>query len=232
MKQVVIRCDHVGLEQDHRMIIEGISLMLTVGITYLTGPNGSGKSAFIRLLTSVVPPTSGTLVYQEREREHPFGTRSLSVQEARGMIGYLPQHFTGYSGMSVKQYIVHQALQKGMPLRMVKRHIQAWLTQAGLWNVRKMRLGKLSGGQRQRVGLLQAIIGNPRICLLDEPFEGLDIMEAMVFRHLIQKLAGSCTIVLSTHRLEWIEPHGNDRIVEMEHGKVISVYDSIDHSLY
>lgn len=231
MKQVVIQCDHVGLEQDHRMIIKGISLKLSVGITYVTGPNGSGKSAFIRLLTSVVPPTSGTVVYQECEREHPFGTRSLSVQEARSMIGYLPQHFTGYSGMSVKQYIVHQALQKGMSLRIAKRHIQAWLSQAGLWNMRNMRLGKLSGGQRQRVGLLQALIGNPRICLLDEPFEGLDIMEAMVFRHLIQKLAGSSTIVLSTHRLDWIEPHENDRIVEMDQGRIISVFNSINYLL-
>lgn len=222
MNKIRIECDHVVLILDGSKVVNDFSLTFSPGITYLIGPNGSGKSSLLQMLTTVVPPSEGAIVYFLRGSEQMFDFRKMTTREVRKVISYVPQHFIGYPEMSVKGYLFHQALQRGVPSIVVKRQLKEWLTQTDLWSERTTKLSRLSGGQRQRVGLLQALIGNPHICLLDEPFEGFDIMEAMFFRHLIQKLALTSTVVMSTHRLEWIDPHHQDRVIEMEKGRIIS----------
>lgn len=221
MNKITIDCNHVSKILDGSKVVDDFSLTFLPGITYLIGANGSGKSSLLQMLTTVIPPTEGTIVYFLRGSEHLFYNRKMTTREVRQIISYVPQFFIGYPEMSVKAYLFHQALQRGIPTYIVKRHMKEWLTSTDLWSERKTKLFKLSGGQRQRLGLLQALIGNPRICILDEPFEGLDIMEAMFFRQLIQKLAMTSTIVMSTHRLEWIDPHHQDRVIQMEKGRML-----------
>lgn len=220
MNKITIECNHVSKILDGSRVVDDFTLTFLPGITYLIGSNGSGKSSLLQMLTTVIPPTEGTIVYFSRGSEHLFCDREMTTREVRQIISYVPQFFIGYPEMSVKGYLLHQALQKGIPSNIMMHHMKEWLTCTDLWSERKTKLSRLSGGQRQRLGLLQALIGNPRICLLDEPFEGLDIMEAMFFRQLIQKLAVTSTIVMSTHRLEWIDPHHQDRVIEMEKGRM------------
>lgn len=216
-------CSDVCLEKDRKIMLQHIHLSLTSGICYLVGPNGSGKSSLLRLLTSAAQPTSGTIRYYEDFDDSPFAEREIGRHEIRSRIGYLPQRFDGYGHMSVERYIRHQYLQKGLPVNLMKTYVQTQLKETDLWDLRKTRLARLSGGQKQRVGILQSMLGNPDLCLLDEPFESLDVTEAIIFRHRLQQLAVSGIVVISTHRLEWIGHHPDDLVIELDHGRIASI---------
>lgn len=223
MSGLFIECDKLIKEDGGRRSLNGVSATFRPGITYIIGPNGAGKSTLLRLLTTIIPATSGMLRFREHK---PGGSaeeqwRNLPFREVRQTVGYLPQHFTGYSEMTAAAYLYHQALQKGISAGTARRELDAWLEEASLQSQRNIRLGRLSAGQRQKAGLLQAMMGNPRVCLLDEPFESLDVLEAMAFRHRLQQLAERSTVIISTHRLEWIDQGSDDRIIELAEGAII-----------
>lgn len=218
-----VECSDVCLEREGKNLLHHIHLSLTSGICYLVGPNGSGKSSLLRMLTSCVEPTSGTIRYYEIFPDSPFAAQPILHHEIRSRIGFMPQRFDGYGHMSVERYIRHQYLQKGLPVDLMKPYVRTQLKETNLWEIRHTRLSRLSGGQKQRVGILQSMLGNPDLCLLDEPFEGLDVMEAMIFRHRLQQLAASSIVVISTHHLEGIGHHPDDHVIELDHGRIVSI---------
>ncbi|GIP38487.1 hypothetical protein J31TS4_17670 [Paenibacillus sp. J31TS4] len=218
-ERITIELDGVSWHAPDREVLRGLSYTFRPGMTYVLGDNGSGKSTLLKLLTTVVPPCEGTIGYYAESATGRSARTKLSIRDARSRIGYLPQRFAGYPELTTDEYLLHQALQKGFGPREARRLLPVWLEASGLEAVKRVRLGRLSDGQRQRVGLLQAMLAAP-VCLLDEPFEGLDVLEGMALRHLAVKLARSRTVVVSTHRLEWIDGAAGDRLALLRGGSL------------
>ena len=158
------------------------------------GPNGAGKTTTMRILTCYSPPTSG------QARVGGFDVRRQSLQ-VRRLIGYLPENAPLYTDMKVRAYLQFMVEVKRYPAPQRRALIDEALAECGLTHVADRLIGNLSKGYRQRVGLAQALIGDPRVLILDEPTIGLDPAQIQEIRQLIKGMAGRRTVILSTHIL-------------------------------
>ena len=181
-----------------------------------------GKALLLKLLTTAIPPVMGEINYTKLIRDEKVGMyrKQLNVEEVRKVIGFMPQHFTGHPEMTIERYLNYMAFHKGIPRKLVKPTINKWLKDANLMELKKRKLRTLSGGQLQKVGLIQALINQPRICILDEPFEGLDTFERLVFKRVIERLSFHSVVVVSTHILEEIEQTDEACVLLMEEGRL------------
>lgn len=174
--------------------LKGVSLELHPGVFGLLGPNGSGKTTLMKIVATLLEPDSGTIQMN--------GTDLLARKDSvRTMLGYLPQDFGLYPTLTARQMLDYLAKLKGVTDRK-ERHalIDALLERVNLWSERKQRLGEFSGGMRQRFGIAQALIGEPKLVIVDEPTAGLDPEERVRFYNLLSETAGAATVViLSTH---------------------------------
>jgi ABC-2 type transport system ATP-binding protein len=180
----------------------------------LLGPNGAGKTTTMRILTGFLPPTSGTA----RVAGFDVVQDSLAV---RRRVGYLPENVPLYSEMTVQGYLDYVAAIKQVPRGRRHQRIQEVIQQCGLEGAERTIARKLSKGFRQRVGLAQALVHDPEVLILDEPTVGLDPRQILEVRQLIRSLAGTHTIVLSTHILPEVE-QVCDRVVILSRGRVIA----------
>lgn len=162
------------------------------------GPNGAGKSTALRILSGYMPGDEGTV------RVGGLDVRSRSL-EVRGIVGYLPEAVPLYPEMRVSEYLRFRARLKGIPIYRRKLAISKAMELAGIEDVRRRVIGTLSRGYRQRVGLADALLGDPKVLILDEPTVGLDPEQVRQFRQLIRVLGGSRTILFSTHILSEVE---------------------------
>jgi ABC-2 type transport system ATP-binding protein len=175
--------------------IEDVSFTVNEGeILGFLGPNGAGKTTTLRILTCFTPPTRGTA----RIAGLDVLRRSLEV---RRIIGYLPETVPLYNEMTVKSYLDFIAHAKGYAAPQRKTHVDRVIGEVGLEEVADRLIANLSKGYRQRVGLAQALIGEPRVLILDEPTIGLDPRQISEVRALIKSMAGRKTVILSTHIL-------------------------------
>ena len=158
------------------------------------GPNGAGKTTTMRILTGYMPPTRGTVTLGG----YDVVEKSL---EARRRIGYLPETVPLYTEMSVHDYLKYMGTLRGMPPRAIKARIDDVVGVCRLEDYRKTMIGKLSKGFRQRVGIAQAIMHEPEVLVLDEPTIGIDPIQVVETRRLIEDLGKSQTVVLSSHIL-------------------------------
>ncbi len=158
------------------------------------GPNGAGKTTTIRMLSTFLPPTSGTA------RIAGFDVITQS-DEVRRRIGYLPENPPLYGEMTVEEYLQFVARIKGIPTREISSRVDSVIERCFLRSVRCKLCQHLSKGFRQRVGLAQAIIHDPEVIILDEPTSGLDPAQIIEIRQLISSLAKDHTVILSTHIL-------------------------------
>jgi len=158
------------------------------------GPNGAGKTTTMRILTGYMPPTRGTVTLGG----YDVVEKSL---EARRRIGYLPETVPLYTEMSVTDYLKYMGTLRGMPPRAIKARIDDVVGVCRLEDYRKTMIGKLSKGFRQRVGIAQAIMHEPEVLVLDEPTIGIDPIQVVETRRLIEDLGKSQTVVLSSHIL-------------------------------
>ena len=197
--------------------VNHLSCAISQGITYIVGKNGSGKSTFLKLCATAIEPSAGTIIYSTKN-PHSNEWIEMAVEDVRKTIGFLPQQFTGYPELSIEKYIRYMATHKGIPYVYVKDITKQWLEKTGLYPIRRKRLGSLSGGQLKKIGLIQALINQPRICILDEPFEHLDLTERLFFEHEIQKLAQSSIILMSTHLMN---QDGDGHILHLENGQIV-----------
>ncbi len=158
------------------------------------GPNGAGKTTTMRILTGLSRPTAGSCTVGgfDSAREH---------QKVRRMIGYLPEDSPGYPEMRADDYLKFMAEMKLLPPRDVAREIDRVLDETGMAYARKRLLGNMSKGMRQRIGLCQALLGDPKVVILDEPTNGLDPRQIGEIRNLIAAMRGRRTVILSTHIL-------------------------------
>jgi len=199
-----------------------ITCSFTKGITYVVGKNGAGKSTLLKLLTTSIQPGHGEINYSLLVRDEQIGTyrRKLDIEEIRKIIGFLPQHFTGHIDMTVERYVKYIAYHKGIPRELVKKTVEHWLKESNLTQIKRRKIRHLSGGQRQKVGLIQALINLPRICILDEPFEGLDIEEQLYFQRVLRRLSYHSIIIISTHLVDKIQQSSEDKLLHLCEGKI------------
>ncbi|RCV52805.1 ATP-binding cassette domain-containing protein [Marinitenerispora sediminis] len=178
--------------------LDAVNLAFGGGMLGLLGPNGAGKTTLMRLLTGVLRPTSGRVVVGG----HDLAERSGRTAVKR-MLGYLPQHLELYPDLTAREFLDYIGLLKGMADRRVRRARAAeLLEEVGMSAAAGRRLGGLSGGMRRRVGIAQALMGDPRLIVVDEPTAGLDPEERMRFRSLLAGLGERRTVLLSTHILD------------------------------
>ena len=176
--------------------LKDVSLTIPAGMYGLLGPNGAGKSTLMRILAMLQEPDSGSIhlgaldVVREKDR-------------VRRTLGYLPQEFGVYPGVSAEKLLEHFAVLKGITERGARREVvEALLRQTNLWEVRGQKLGGYSGGMRQRFGVAVALLGNPRLLIVDEPTAGLDPAERVRFLNLLSELGENSAVILSTHIVE------------------------------
>jgi ABC-type multidrug transport system ATPase subunit len=177
--------------------VDGVDLQLGTGVFGLLGPNGAGKTSLLRMLATVLPPTSGQIRLLDRD---PRG--AAARREIRRRLGYLPQNLGYYPSFTVVEYIEYFALLKEMPSAAVPRAVAAAVERADLGAKAKARLRTLSGGMLRRVGIAQAIVNDPDLLLLDEPTAGLDPEQRVQFRALLRSFGESATVIVSTHLVE------------------------------
>lgn len=221
--------DNIESTKANVKVFSRISCSFKDGVTYVIGKNGVGKSELLKIVSTAIIPDKGTITYTKLIRDKKIGTyrKHLSTDEVRKVVGFMPQNFTGYSEMTIERYLTYMAFHKGIPHKLVKSLLNEWLKDANLVEFKRRKLRNLSGGQRQKVGLIQALINQPRICILDEPFEGLDTHEKLFFKRLIQRLSFHTIIIISTHLLEEIEQSKDVSILYMEEGE-LSYIGSVD----
>jgi len=176
--------------------LRDVSLSIPPGMFGLLGPNGAGKSTLMRILSTLQEADSGTVRLGEidvlRDKE-----------SVRRTLGYLPQEFGLYPKAGAEEMLDHFALLKGLVDRRERKEVVgALLRQTNLWQVRKQKLGGFSGGMRQRFGIAVALIGNPRLIIVDEPTAGLDPAERARFLNLLSELGENAVVILSTHIVE------------------------------
>jgi ABC-2 type transport system ATP-binding protein len=173
--------------------LKNLSLSIGNGMFGLVGPNGAGKSSLMRTIATLQDPDSGTISLD--------GIDVLRQKDqVRRILGYLPQEFGVYPKISALDMLHHIAVMKGMTSSAERKEtVDALLQQTNLWDVRKKALATFSGGMKQRFGIAQALLGNPRLIIVDEPTAGLDPAERNRFLNLLSSLGSDRTVILSTH---------------------------------
>ena len=173
--------------------LNNVSLTIGNNMFGLLGPNGAGKSTLMRTVATLQEPDSGTV--------HVDGLDVLKQKnEVRKVLGYLPQEFGVYPKMSAADMLQHLAVMKGITNSGERKEmVEALLQQTNLWEVRKKALSTFSGGMKQRFGIAQALLGNPRLIIVDEPTAGLDPAERNRFLNLLSSIGRDVTVILSTH---------------------------------
>ncbi|HEU4815620.1 ABC transporter ATP-binding protein [Janthinobacterium sp.] len=173
--------------------INNVSLDIPNGMFGLLGPNGAGKSSLMRTIATLQDPDSGSI--------HFDGVDVLKDKEGlRRQLGYLPQDFGVYPKVSAETLLNHFAVLKGLTEKGPRKEaVEALLQQTNLWEARKRNLGTYSGGMRQRFGIAQALLGAPRLVIVDEPTAGLDPDERNRFLNLLAKIGEQVVVILSTH---------------------------------
>jgi ABC-2 type transport system ATP-binding protein len=176
--------------------LDNVSLDIPRGMFGLLGPNGAGKTTLMRCVATLQVPTAGSIEFD--------GVDVLAQPERlRSLLGYLPQDFGVYPRVSAYDMLDHLAVLKGIVRRGERREtVESLLQQANLWGVRKQALASFSGGMRQRFGIAQALIGKPRLIIVDEPTAGLDPEERNRFNNLLSEIGENMVVILSTHIVE------------------------------
>ncbi len=195
--------------------VDGVSFRVEKGeILGFLGPNGAGKTTTMRILTCYLPPTEGTA----RVAGHDVFRQPLEVKRR---VGYLPEAPPLYPDMSVRDYLDFCARIKRVAPKEHKSRVDEAIEKCRVTDVERTLIGKLSKGYRQRVGLAQAILHNPDVLILDEPTAGLDPKQIIETRELIRGLAGTHTVVLSTHILPEVSMTCG-RVLIINRGRVVA----------
>ena len=194
---LALRIEHLSKTYGNGVrALDDVSLTIPQGMYGLLGPNGAGKSTLMRILATLQSPDSGSV--------HLGALDALANKDAvRQSLGYLPQEFGVYPGISGEKLLEHFAILKGLTHRGERRDVvEALLRRTNLWEVRRNKLGGYSGGMRQRFGVAVALIGNPKLLIVDEPTAGLDPAERVRFLDLLSELGENSIVILSTHIVE------------------------------
>jgi len=196
--------------------LRGVDLEVGNGMFGLVGPNGAGKTTLMRILAGLLRPTSGAV----RVLSHDV-TQSAGKMAVKAVLGYLPQELGLYPDLSAREFLEYVAVLKGLTDRAARRRqIEELLELVGLAATADRRLKTYSGGMKRRVGVAQALLGDPRLLIVDEPTAGLDPEERVRLRNLLAEMSTRCTVILSTHIVEDISQSCTDLAV-LNEGQVL-----------
>ena len=172
--------------------LKDVNLDVPTGMYGLLGPNGAGKSTLMRTLATLQDADEGTVTLGNID--------VLNDRDAvRQVLGYLPQEFGVYPRISALDLLEHFAVLKGIPTKDRKPVVEALLQRTNLWEHRKKSVSSYSGGMRQRFGIAQALLGDPKLIIVDEPTAGLDPGERNRFHNLLSEIGENVIVILSTH---------------------------------
>ncbi len=202
--------------------LENVSFIAQPGeVTGYLGPNGSGKSTTVKIVTGLLAATEGHVFYRGDDIRR-------NLIEYKRLIGYVPEEPYLYSYLTGEEYLELTADLRGLARPRIKEKIAEFLRLFGLYGDRFVRLSSYSKGMRQKILLAAALLHNPELIVLDEPFSGLDVSSALMLRRLIPKLAESGKVILySSHVLEVVEKVCA-HVVILHKGHVVA-NDSVDH---
>jgi ABC-2 type transport system ATP-binding protein len=217
----MIDVQHLTKQYGQVKALDDISFSIHKGeIVAFLGPNGAGKTTTMRILTGFMPPTSGTVKIAGFDcLEEPW--------EVKKHLGYLPETPPLYLELTVREYLTFVGRIKRLEPDPLQERMGIIINQTGLTEVQGRVIGHLSRGYRQRVGLAQALIHNPPVLILDEPTTGLDPNQIIEIRDLIKSLAGSHTIILSTHLLAEATAICQ-KVIIIHRGRIVAI-DSPEH---
>ena len=207
--------DRLSKQYKNKIAVDRVSFNLTEGVTGLLGANGAGKTTLMRMITGILAPTSGDIIADGIP---------VQTEEYRAILGYLPQDFGYYPEFTAREFVQYIAALKGIDKNTAKRKTDQLLELVGLSDVAGKKIKTFSGGMKQRVGIAQAIINDPKLLILDEPFSGLpaglDPKERVRFRNLIADIGKDTIVLFSTHIVSDIE-HIASNVMMMRDGQII-----------
>lgn len=201
-----IRISHLTKRFGDKTALDDVSLTLDAGVHALLGPNGAGKSTLINILTDSIERDKGEVLYNDYE------ITSLGAKY-RELLGYMPQQQRLYDNYTAEEFLKYMAAVKGIAPARAREQIAELLKVVNLWEVRRKKVGGFSGGMKQRVLLAQALLGEPRILILDEPTAGLDPSERINIRNYIATVAQKMIVLFATHVVSDIECIAKDVIM-------------------
>lgn len=194
--------------------LSNVNLDIPNGIFGLLGPNGAGKSSLMRTIAALQEADGGTIFLDELDV-------LKQKDEVRKILGYLPQDFGFYPKVSAQDMLNHFAVLKGISNKAERKEVcDALLHQTNLYEVRDKYIGDYSGGMRQRFGIAQALLGNPKIVIVDEPTAGLDPQERNRFHNLLSEIGENVVVILSTHIVDDVKNLCNEMAI-MNFGEVL-----------
>jgi len=194
--------------------LSNVNLNIPNGIFGLLGPNGAGKSSLMRTIAALQEADAGTIFLDDLDV-------LKQKDEVRKILGYLPQDFGFYPKVTAEDMLNHFAVLKGISNKTERKEVcDALLHQTNLYEVRDKYIGDYSGGMRQRFGIAQALLGNPKIVIVDEPTAGLDPQERNRFHNLLSEIGENVVVILSTHIVEDVKNLCNEMAI-MNFGEVL-----------
>lgn len=212
----MIEVKHVTKRYGKAVAVEDISFSIKEGeIVGLLGPNGAGKSTTMNMITGFIEPTEGEIIID--------GNDILKKpKKAKKQIGYMPEGVPLYTDLTVKEFVQYMAEIKQVDKKTIKEKVNEIIEQTGLKDVEKKLIKNLSRGYKQRVSMAGALVGTPKILILDEPTVGLDPKQITEIRNLIKELGKKHTIILSSHILSEVSQICN-KVIIINKGKIVAI---------
>lgn len=223
---MILSINNISKSYGNNRALSTLTVDLTPGIYALLGPNGSGKSTLMNIITNNLKADSGEILYSEDGRE-PENVLKMGAR-FRELIGFMPQYPGMYPNFTVERFMWYMAALKDVgshlrgreKKRYVADEIERILNAVELLEASKKRIGALSGGMKQRLALSQAVLGQPKILILDEPTAGLDPKQRISIRNYISQIAFNRLVIIATHAVSDIE-YIADEVIMLKKGVVV-----------
>ena len=212
----MIQVENITKRYGNFTAVDGISFDIDEGeIVGFLGPNGAGKSTTMNMITGFIEPSEGRIIVDGYDI-------SKKPKKAKRQIGYMPEGVPLYSDLTVKEFVAYMADLKGCDKKTKKEEIKKVLEETGLTEVQNKLTKNLSRGYKQRVSMAGALVGNPKVIILDEPTVGLDPKQVTEIRTLIKNLGKKHTVILSSHILSEVSQICN-RVIIINKGKIVAI---------
>ena len=209
-----LKIENLSKHYGKKAALDNVSLTLNDGIYGLLGPNGAGKSTLMNIVTQNISADHGGEIFWNGEKTSALGVKF------RSLIGFMPQQQELYPTFTAERFVGYLAALKGIPSKEINGEVARVLELVELSDCANKKIGGFSGGMKQRVLIAQALLGKPKLIILDEPTAGLDPKQRVIIRRLIGSLSEDRIIIVSTHIVSDIETIA-DKIVMIRAGEII-----------